>query len=195
MCLAMAESGANIVSIHLPDDPAQSKLEQAITAVGGKVRGFACNVGNSADLRTTFHSIWDAGVVPDVLLNCAGLNRRGAIEEMTDDKIDLVNRLFSLTCPTLILAQIFSVNLKGSYVAAQEFGMQLIKLGRPGKIINIASFTSFVAMTHVSAYAATKGGVVQMTRAFSNEWAQHGIQVGYSSGSARILSCMLTQAR
>jgi 2-deoxy-D-gluconate 3-dehydrogenase len=58
--------------------------------------------------------------------------------------------------------------------------MQLIKLGRPGKIINIASFTSFVAMTNVSAYAATKGCVVQMTRAFSNEWAHHGIQVGFS---------------
>lgn len=55
--------------------------------------------------------------------------------------------------------------------------MKLIKLGRPGKIINIGSFTSFVAMTNVSAYAATKGGVVQMTKAFSNEWAQHGIQV------------------
>lgn len=73
--------------------------------------------------------------------------------------------------------QIFAVNLKGSYVAAQEFGMQCIKLGRSGKIINIASFTSFVAMTNVSAYAATKGGVLQMTKAFSNEWAQHGIQV------------------
>ncbi len=55
--------------------------------------------------------------------------------------------------------------------------MHLIKLGRPGKIINIASFTSFVAMTNVSAYAATKGGVLQMTKAFSNEWAVHGIQV------------------
>lgn len=74
------------------------------------------------------------------------------------------------------------MNLKGSYVAAQEFGMQLIKLGRPGKIINIASFTSYVAMTQVSAYAATKGGVVQMTRAFSNEWAHHGIQVGKCFG-------------
>lgn len=62
-------------------------------------------------------------------------------------------------------------------MAAQEFGKQLIKLGRPGKIINIASFTSYVAMTQVSAYAATKGGVMQLTRAFSNEWAQHGIQV------------------
>lgn len=55
--------------------------------------------------------------------------------------------------------------------------MQLIKLGRPGKIINIASLTSFVAMTNVSAYASTKGGVLQMTKAFSNEWAVHGIQV------------------
>ena len=96
MCLAMAESGANIVSIHLPDDPAQSKMEQALAAVGGKVTGFACDVGNSAELRTTMHSMWDAGVVPDVLLNCAGLNRRGAIEEMTDEKIDLVSDRCSL---------------------------------------------------------------------------------------------------
>jgi len=87
------------------------------------------------------------------------------------------------------------VNLKGSYVAAQEFGMHLIKLGRPGKIINIASFTSFVAMTNVSAYAASKGGVLQMTRAFSNEWAQHGIQVGFSLLSTLVPSRMLTQTR
>jgi 2-deoxy-D-gluconate 3-dehydrogenase len=87
------------------------------------------------------------------------------------------------------------VNLKGSYVAAQEFGMQLIKLDRPGKIINIASFTSFVAMTNVSAYAATKGGVVQMTRAFSNEWAQHGIQVGLSFASMQIRGYVLIQTR
>lgn len=87
------------------------------------------------------------------------------------------------------------MNLKGSYVAAQEFGKQLIKLGRPGKIINIASFTSFVAMTNVSAYAATKGGVVQMTRAFSNEWAQHGIQVSETLTSTLISSFMLTWTR
>ncbi len=99
MCLAMAECGASIVSIHLPDDPAQSKLEQAIAAVGGKVTAFASNVGNSPDLRKTFHSMWEAGVVPDVLLNCAGLNRRGAIEEMTDDKIDLVFGLGSHELP------------------------------------------------------------------------------------------------
>jgi len=176
MCLAMAESGADIVSIHVPDDPDQEYLVRAITAVGRKVTGYACDVGNSSDLRVTFRSIWEAGFVPDILLNCAGMNRRGAIEEMTDESIDLVSIRASLTIE-LTPVQIINVNLKGSYVAAQEFGMQLIKLGRPGKIINIGSFTSFVAMTNVSVYSATKGGVVQMTKAFSNEWAQHGIQV------------------
>lgn len=91
MCIAMAESGANIVSIHLPNDPAQSKLEEAVTAIGRKVTGFPADVGDSTELRKTFHDIWEAGIVPDILLNCAGLNRRGPIEQMTDDKIDLVS--------------------------------------------------------------------------------------------------------
>ncbi|KAK5269248.1 hypothetical protein LTR96_006033 [Exophiala xenobiotica] len=166
MCLAMAESGADIVSIYPPGDAGQSRLEETIrsrTSIDGgrKVLGFECDISDSQSLRDTFDKIWRAGVVPDILLNCAGLNRRGPIEEMTDEKIDLI----------------FAVNLKAAYVAAQEFGVHLIKMGRPGKIINIASFTSFVAMTNVSAYAATKGGVLQMTKAFSNEWAVHGIQV------------------
>lgn len=90
MCLAMAESGADIVSIYAPNDPAQAKLEQSIQGVGRKITGFECDISNSQSLRTTFQKIWEAGIVPDILLNCAGLNRRGSIEEMTDDKIDLV---------------------------------------------------------------------------------------------------------
>lgn len=61
-------------------------------------------------------------------------------------------------------------------MAAQEFGRKLLELKRPGKIINIGSITSFIAGVNVSAYAASKGGVVQMTKAFSNEWASRGIQ-------------------
>lgn len=87
----MAESGADIVSIYPPNDPGQPKLEEAIRGVGRKIVGFECDVSNSQNLRNTFKHIWDAGVVPDVLFNCAGLNRRGSIEEMTDEKIDLVS--------------------------------------------------------------------------------------------------------
>lgn len=87
-----AEAGANIVSIHLPADPGQPSLEEAIESVGRKCTAFEGDVGDSVALRKAFQSIWNAGVVPDILLNCAGLNRRGPIEEMTDDKIDLVSR-------------------------------------------------------------------------------------------------------
>lgn len=93
MCVAMAECGADIVSIHLANDPLQAQLEKAVQAVGQAVKGFPCDVGDSAKLRETFKDIWTAGVVPDILLNCAGLNRRGPIEQMTDEKIDLVSLL------------------------------------------------------------------------------------------------------
>lgn len=89
----MAESGADIVAIHPPGDSGLAELEKAITAVGRNVRGFECDVGDSTKLRETFQAIWKAEIIPDILLNCAGTNRRGAIEEMTDEKIDLVSQL------------------------------------------------------------------------------------------------------
>jgi len=90
MLLVMAEVGANIVSINIPQDPGVDALEKAITDVGRKLTTFECDVGDSAALRATFNKIWQSGVVPDILLNCAGLNRRGSIEEMMDEMIDLV---------------------------------------------------------------------------------------------------------
>jgi len=59
----------------------------------------------------------------------------------------------------------------------QEFGRKLLSLQRLGKITNIASVTSFQAGFNTSIYSTTKGAVLQMTKAFSNEWAGKGIQV------------------
>jgi 2-deoxy-D-gluconate 3-dehydrogenase len=67
--------------------------------------------------------------------------------------------------------------MKATYASCQEFGRKLLELNRPGKIINIASITASQASKFISVYAATKGAVVQMTKAFSNEWASKGIQV------------------
>ena len=53
----------------------------------------------------------------------------------------------------------------------------MLQLNRPGKTINVASIISFIGGTRISAYAATKGGVLQMTKALNNEWAGKGIQV------------------
>jgi 2-deoxy-D-gluconate 3-dehydrogenase len=80
-------------------------------------------------------------------------------------------------CLGIDCVQIFAINLKASFVAAQEVGRRLLQLSRPGKIINIASIISFIGNINISPYAATKGGVLQMTKAMSNEWASKGIQV------------------
>ena len=72
--------------------------------------------------------------------------------------------------------QIFAVNLKGAFIISQEFGKQLLKLGRPGKIIHICSMAAYIAQTNVSIYSTSKAGLLQMTKALSNEWAPNGIQ-------------------
>lgn len=75
---------------------------------------------------------------------------------------------FSRFCPSI---------LKATYVAAQEFAKRMLELKLPAKVINIGSVTSFRGMYNVSAYASSKGGVIQATKAFSNELTPHNIQV------------------
>ncbi|KIW96789.1 uncharacterized protein Z519_02180 [Cladophialophora bantiana CBS 173.52] len=175
MTLAIAEAGADVVAILSSWDPPAGQLEESIHKSGREFSVFHSEVSDSADLRRCFHDIWGAGVEPDILLNCSIMNRRGPIENMKDEDIDLV----------------LSVNLKAAYVAAQEVGSRMIQRLRKGKIINFGSATAHLAMTDVSVYAAAKAGVLQMTKAFSNEWAAKGIQVnnispGYSTAASAI---------
>ena len=88
MTMALAGAGADIVSIQLPNDPNSPKLSSAVKKLGRKFIAFECNVKDSLTLRDTFAAIWAAGIVPDILLNCAGINRRGKVEDMKDEDID-----------------------------------------------------------------------------------------------------------
>ncbi|KAJ5609218.1 hypothetical protein N7528_009785 [Penicillium herquei] len=159
--VALAEAGANIVSIQLPGDFEVGTLEKEVRSFGAEFHRFDCDIGDSISVRKCFTDIWMSGIVPDILVNCAGVNRHGPLEALTDEDISLV----------------LNVNLKGSFVAAQEMAKQLLRLRRPGKIINIGSMTAYQAAWNTSAYAAAKAGVVQFTKAFSNELAGRNIQV------------------
>ncbi|EEU33921.1 uncharacterized protein NECHADRAFT_55852 [Fusarium vanettenii 77-13-4] len=161
MALALAKAGAAIVSIELPDDPLSSALKEALEHIPVSLHTFRCDLRDSASLRDCYRRIWDAGIVPDILVNCAGVVRRTPCEDTCDEDIDLV----------------LNVNVKACYVSTQEFGRRLIYQGRPGKIINISSVTSYQAGFNTSIYSTSKGAVMQMTKAFSNEWASKGIQV------------------
>jgi 2-deoxy-D-gluconate 3-dehydrogenase len=97
LALALAKAGASIVSIEIPDDPNSDALKKTISEeAGSSVRNFTCDVAKTADLRACYASIWEAGIIPDILVNCAGVVRRNACEDVTDDDMDLVNRQISI---------------------------------------------------------------------------------------------------
>ncbi|MCX8036092.1 MAG: SDR family oxidoreductase [Candidatus Sumerlaeia bacterium] len=96
----------------------------------------------------------------DILVNAHGICHRVKAEDYPEDEWD----------------RTLAVNLKSVFIACQEAGRRMIRQGG-GKIINIASMLSFQGGILVPAYAASKGGVAQLTKAFANEWAKYNVQV------------------
>jgi 2-deoxy-D-gluconate 3-dehydrogenase len=96
----------------------------------------------------------------DILINNAGTIRRAPAVEYSDDD----------------WAAVIEVNLSSVFRLSKLAGKEMIANGR-GKIVNIASLLSFQGGITVPAYAASKGGVAQLTKALANEWAKHGINV------------------
>ena len=129
-------------------------------------RGFACH-GVQADLGSReqtlacFRSCMEMlGGDLDILVNAHGIQRRHQPEEFPLSDWD----------------DVISVNLSSVFVLCQEAGRVMLPKGR-GKIINIASMISFFGGQTIPAYAASKGGVAQLTKALSNDWAGKGIQI------------------
>jgi 2-dehydro-3-deoxy-D-gluconate 5-dehydrogenase len=96
-----------------------------------------------------------------ILLNAAGLQRRLPAEQMSDEDYDAV----------------IQTNLTVIFTACRTVGTYWLEQGQKGVIINVASLASMQGGVNMSAYAASKGGVLQVTRALSNEWAGRGIRV------------------
>jgi len=96
----------------------------------------------------------------DILINCAAK----------------IRRLPTLTMPEEEWADVVDTNLTGTLRACQVFGRHMLERGS-GRIVNIASLNSFVALNEVAAYAASKAAVVSLTRSLAVEWARKGVTV------------------
>jgi 2-deoxy-D-gluconate 3-dehydrogenase len=91
LAAALAKAGAStIVSIEIPNDQNSPDLEATIKGLGRSFLRFECDLANNADVRSCYAKIWEAGVIPDILVNCAGVIRRKPCEDATDDDLDLV---------------------------------------------------------------------------------------------------------
>jgi 2-deoxy-D-gluconate 3-dehydrogenase len=158
IALGLAEAGAS-VACHGNRRPADETSE-TIRSLGRASRSFAADLGRSDGADSLYEAVHAAMGAPDVLVNNAGTIYREPAENHDTQE----------------WATVLQVNLTSVFRLCQLAGRTMLER-RQGKIINIASLLSFQGGIRVPAYAASKGGVAQLTKALSNEWAERNVQV------------------
>jgi NAD(P)-dependent dehydrogenase (short-subunit alcohol dehydrogenase family) len=159
MARALAEAGADVVPTSRRDDMV-GETAREIESIGRRSLRVASDVTDRLSLDTLLVRTVDAFGKVDIMINCAGRTKR---------------------VPTLDLDEadwnaIVETNLTGTLRAAQVFGRHMVGRGY-GRIVNIASLSSFVALFEVAAYGASKAAVAALTRQLAVEWAPHGVTV------------------
>ena len=94
IALALAEAGANIISLELPKDPLAAELRRAIEPTGKTVTSFECNIRDSESIAEAFANMWKSGVVPDILVNIAGITDTKNVEETRVEDVNAVRENF-----------------------------------------------------------------------------------------------------
>ena len=130
-----------------------------LVAAGDQQLDLSPLLGLGTDLQGFVVELQRFGKV-DILINCAGI----------------IKRMPTLTMPEEEWADILNTNLTGTLRACQIFGKHMLERGY-GRVVNVASLNSFVALTEVAAYAASKSGVVSLTRSLAVEWSKKGVTV------------------
>lgn len=161
---ALAEAGAALcVVVREPQPGAEPNLEtvNALRQRGFKVEHVFCDLADLAAVKLLFQKALDAlGGSIDILVNCAGIQRRSPSVTFSEQDWD----------------DVLDVNLKSVWLLSQAAGQHMVPR-RQGKIINFCSLLTFQGGLTVPAYAAAKGALGQLTKALSNEWSQHNVQV------------------
>ena len=159
LALGLADAGADVIATARRQalvDEVGAEIEQR----GRRTLKLACDVAD----ETSLAALRDAAIAAfghvDVVLSCAGITRRAPTLEMD----------------TAEWQRIVDVNLMGTLRAYKAFAPPMIAR-RTGRLIGIASLSSFVGLQEVSAYTASKSAVAGLTRALAVEWAPHGVTV------------------
>jgi NAD(P)-dependent dehydrogenase (short-subunit alcohol dehydrogenase family) len=159
LALGLAKGGADVVSSARRKDLVD-ELAGDIEALGKRSLRVTCDVADRSSLERLLKACLDAFGKVDILVNAAGVTKRAPT---LDYKEEDWNR-------------ILETNLTGALRACQVFGRHMIER-RYGRIINIASMGSFLALFEVAAYSASKSGLASLTQSLAIEWAKHGICV------------------
>jgi gluconate 5-dehydrogenase len=155
----LAAAGASVIL----NGRTKQKVDTAIQSInnkGFKVNGFVFDITNATEVEQHITDIENSLGKIDVLVNNAGIQQRGALEEFSLDDWN----------------KILNINLTGAFIVSKAVAKGMIE-NKGGKIINICSLQSKLARPSIAPYAASKGGLKMLTRAMATEWAKHNIQV------------------
>ena len=160
IALALARDGFDVaVSSTRPEKLAGVVAE--IESRGARAVQLALDVRAQASIEQAMAAVTGAFGRLDVLVNNAGVPLKKLALDVTPAEWETV----------------IDVNLRGTFFMSQQMGRHLVKNGRPGCIVSIASSHGLVALERRSAYGIAKAAIIHMTRMLAIEWAEHGIRV------------------
>jgi NAD(P)-dependent dehydrogenase (short-subunit alcohol dehydrogenase family) len=159
IALGLGQAGADVVSsarrIELVNE-----LAGEIESLGRRTLRMTCDVADRSSLEQLLKACLDAFGKVDILVNAAGITKRAP----------------TLDFPEADWNRILETNLTGTLRACQVFGRHMLER-RYGRIINIASMSTFLGLFEVAAYGASKSGLASLTKSLAVEWAPHGVCV------------------
>jgi len=160
MTLALAEAGADIIGVSVTLEESGSEIAQEVDSLRRKFKGYRCDFSDRKALYDFIARVKSENRAIDILVNNAGTIMRKPAVEHPDEYWD----------------KTMEINLNAHFILTREIGKEMVARGS-GKVIFVASALTFQGGILVPSYAASKGGIGQLTKALANEWAAHGVNV------------------
>jgi gluconate 5-dehydrogenase len=157
---ALAEAGSDLVLVAR-DQEMLARADAKLASTGKRIQTLSFDMNATDKISEMFNRIVAESGAPDILVNNAGGTRRGPAETLSTDDWNFV----------------INLNMTATFALSQAFAKERIKRRKKGKIINIASLMSETVREDNAPYAASKGGIRQLTKALAVDWAKYGINV------------------
>ena len=160
MAEALAEAGADVIGVSANLETEGSEVAKTVQALGRKFYAYQCDFSSRDSLYRFIRTVKADHPKIDILVNNAGTIKRKPAAEHPDEFWD----------------EVIAINQSAQFILTREIGKEMISRGS-GKIIFTASLLSFQGGINVPGYAASKGAVSSLVKAFANEWASKGVNV------------------
>jgi NAD(P)-dependent dehydrogenase (short-subunit alcohol dehydrogenase family) len=159
LALGLAKAGADVIPTGRREELVATAAAE-IEKIGRRSLRVSCDVADRDSLERCLAAALEVFGKVDILVNSAGFNRRAPTVDFPESE----------------WTRLIDVNLTGTLRACQVFGRHMLQR-QYGRIVNIASMGSFLALYEVAAYCASKAGVDSLTKSLAIEWARQGVCV------------------